>query len=42
MNKKWECYEIDEKELKEFMQKYNLNELLARVLLNKGIQKKKI
>ena len=40
MNKKWECYEIDEKELKEFMQKYNLNELLARVLLNKGITKK--
>lgn len=40
MNKKWECYEIDEKELKEFMQKYNLNELLARVLLNKGITNK--
>ena len=40
MNKKWECYEIDEKELKEFMQKHNLNELLARVLLNKGITKK--
>ena len=40
MNKKWECYEIDEKKLKEFMQKYNLNELLARVLLNKGITEK--
>ena len=40
MNKKWECYEIDEKKLKEFMQKYNLNELLARVLLNKGIKEK--
>ena len=40
MNKKWECYEIDEKELKEFMQKYNLNELLARVLINKGITNK--
>ena len=40
MNKKWECYEIDEKELKEFMQKYKLNELLARVLLNKGLTKK--
>lgn len=40
MNKKWECYEVDEKELKEFMQKYNLNELLARVLLNKGITNK--
>lgn len=40
MNKKWESYEIDEKELKDFMQKYNLNELLARVLLNKGITNK--
>lgn len=40
MNKKWECYEIDEKKLKEFMQKYNLNELLARVLLNKEITEK--
>ena len=40
MNKKWECYEINEKKLKEFMQKYNLNELLARVLLNKGITEK--
>ena len=40
MNKKWECYEIDEKKLKEFTQKYNLNELLARVLLNKGITTK--
>ena len=29
-----------EKKLKEFMQKYNLNELLARVLLNKGITEK--
>ena len=40
MNKKWECYEVDEKELKEFMQKYNLYELLARVLLNYGITNK--
>ena len=40
MNKKWECYEIDKKKLKEFTQKYNLNELLARVLLNKGITTK--
>lgn len=40
MNKKWECYEIDEKSLKEFMKKYNLNEILSRVLINKGITKK--
>ena len=40
MNKKWECYEINEKQLKEFMQKYHMNEILSRVLINKGITKK--
>ena len=40
MNKKWECYDIDEKLLYDFMQKYKLNEILARVLISKNITKK--
>ena len=40
MNKKWECYEIDESKVKEVAKKYNLDELLARILVNKGITEK--
>ncbi len=40
MNKKWECYEIDESKVKELAKKYNLDELLARILVNKGITEK--
>ena len=40
MNKKWESYEVDESKVKEVAKKYNLDELLARILVNKGITEK--
>ena len=40
MNKKWECYEIDENKVKELVDKYGINELLAKIFVNKGITKK--
>mgnify|MGYP005758521139 CR=1 FL=1 len=40
MNKKWECYEIDENKVKDLSEKYNLNHIIARILVNKGITKK--
>lgn len=40
MNKKWECQEIDEKQVKELSNKFNINEILARILINKGITEK--
>ena len=40
MNKKWESYSVNENFLHDFMQKFKLNEILARVLINKNITKK--
>ena len=37
MNKKWECYEIDENKVNELIKEYKINEILAKVLVNKGI-----
>ena len=37
MNKKWECYEVDENKVQDLMNKYNVNEILARILVNKNI-----
>jgi len=39
MNKKWEFYNIDEAKVKEMMEKHNISELLATVLVNRGIIK---
>ena len=41
MNKKWECYDIEENKVKEFSQKYKLSDILSKILINKGIIKKK-
>ena len=41
MNKKWECYEIDENKVNELIKEYKINEILAKVLVNKGIIDKK-
>ena len=41
MNKKWECYEVDESKVKELSQKYNINEILAKILVNKNLTNKK-
>ena len=40
MNKKWECYEVEESKVKEFSNKYKLSEILSKILINKGITKK--
>ena len=40
MNKKWEYYEVEEEKINELADKYKLNKLLARILINKGINKK--
>ena len=40
MNKKWECYEVDNKKVKELVDQYGINELLARILVNKNITNK--
>lgn len=40
MNKKWDCYEIDENKVKELIEKYHLSNILAKILVNKGITKK--
>ena len=42
MNKKWQIYETDEVKVQEIIEKYNINELLATILVHRGITKKKI
>lgn len=41
MNKKWECYQTDSDKVAELIKKYNLNEILARILVNKNLTEKK-
>ena len=41
MNKKWEYYNHDDEVIKEMSDKYNISELLATVLYNKGITDEK-
>ena len=40
MRKKWEIYEADEAEVERLQKEYNLNLLLAKILVNKGITEK--
>ena len=40
MNKKWECYELDEEKVKKLSDEYNINDILARILVNKEITNK--
>ena len=40
MNKKWECYEIEEAQVNSLIEKYKLNSILAKILVNKGITEK--
>ena len=37
MIKKWEGFQIDESKISEISKKHNINELLARILLNRNI-----
>jgi len=40
MNKKWECYVIDEEKVEEVANQYKISKLLARILVNKKITQK--
>ena len=37
MNKKWECYEVDENEVEKLSRKYSLSKLIAKILVNRNI-----
>lgn len=37
MNKRWECYEVDENKVENVARKYGLSKLLARILVNRNI-----
>ena len=37
MNKKWQIYETNNEKIKELKNKYNLNDLLATILVNRNI-----
>ncbi len=40
MNKKWQIYETDENKIKEMEEKYQINKLLATILVNRNITQK--
>lgn len=40
MNKKWQIYETDENKIQEIEQKYQINQLLATILVNRNITEK--
>ena len=41
MNKKWNCYEVDENKVKQISREYNISKLVAKILVNKGIIEEK-
>ena len=41
MNKKWEYCKINEEDVKNFSLKFNVSELLAKILINRGITEEK-
>ena len=41
MTKKWQIYQVEEEKIEEFIKKYNLNKLLATILVNRGITEEK-
>ena len=42
MNKKWECYKPDENKVNELVKLCNINEIIAKVLVNKNISKEEL
>lgn len=42
MKKKWQIYDIDEQEIEKISKKYNINKLLATILINRKIDEKNI
>ena len=41
MTKKWKIYQVEEEKIEELQKKYNLNKLLATILVNRGITEEK-
>ena len=41
MNKKWQIYETDESKINEIQEKYQINRLLATILVNRNITEEK-
>lgn len=41
MNKKWQIYKVDEEKIEEMQKEYNINKLLATILVNRGITERK-
>ena len=37
MNKKWQVYQVENEKVEELQKKYNINKLLATILVNRGI-----
>ena len=42
MIKKWQIYESNNEKIEEISQKYNLNKLLATILVNRNIEENQI
>lgn len=42
MKKKWEYYKNDDKEIEQISKKYNISNLLANIIMNRGITEDKI
>lgn len=42
MNKKWKIYDLDEEKVDNLVKKYNINKLLASVLINRNIEESQI
>ena len=42
MNKKWQIYETNEEKINQISQKYNLNKLLASIIINRNINEEDI
>lgn len=40
MNKKWECYAVDENKVNELVEKFGISGILSRILVNKNITQK--
>ena len=41
MNKKWECYNIDDNKVEELVEQKHISNLLASILVNRGITEEK-
>lgn len=39
MNKKWECYEVDEDRVNKLVEKYHLSRILATIIVNRNVDK---